>query len=73
MKHRIALATILAAAVTTGTLRAIPASAQAEPPAVISVTGEARISVPPDLAQIDAGVTSEARPRARRRKPTTRR
>jgi hypothetical protein len=61
MKHRIALATILAAAVTTGTLRAIPASAQAEPPAVISVTGEARISVPPDLAQIDAGVTSEAK------------
>jgi uncharacterized protein YggE len=28
---------------------------------VISVTGEARISVPPDLAQIDAGVTSEAK------------
>jgi uncharacterized protein len=41
----------------------VAASAQtpAEPPAVISVTGEARISVPPDLAQIDAGVTSEAK------------
>src|SRR5579864_9219562 len=40
-----------------------PARAQTpvEPPAVISVTGEARISVPPDLAQIDAGVTSEAK------------
>jgi len=32
-----------------------------QPPSVISVTGEARISVPPDLAQIDAGVTSEAK------------
>jgi len=28
---------------------------------MISVTGEARISVPPDFAQIEAGVTSEAR------------
>jgi uncharacterized protein YggE len=32
-----------------------------QPPAFISVTGEAHISVPPDLAQIDAGVTSEAK------------
>jgi uncharacterized protein len=32
-----------------------------QPPSFISVTGEARISVPPDLAQIDAGVTSEAK------------
>ncbi len=31
------------------------------PPATISVTGEATISVPPDLAQIEAGVTSEAK------------
>lgn len=42
-----------------------PLAAQAQmpmqPPALISVTGEARISVPPDLAQIDAGVTSEAK------------
>ena len=30
-------------------------------PAVISVTGESHISVPPDLAQIDAGMTSDAR------------
>src|ERR1700755_2944415 len=32
-----------------------------QPPSFISVTGEARISVPPDLAQIDAGVTTDAR------------
>jgi hypothetical protein len=38
-------------------------SAHAEPDQVssISVTGEAHISVPPDLAQIDAGTTSEAK------------
>ena len=40
-----------------------PALAQtpAEFPAAISVTGEAQISVPPDLATIDAGVTSDAK------------
>jgi uncharacterized protein YggE len=58
MKHRISLATILVAA---GTLLAVPARAQTEPPAMISVTGEAQVSVPPDLAQIDGGVTSEAK------------
>jgi hypothetical protein len=31
------------------------------PPAVISTTGEATVSVAPDLAQIDGGVTSEAK------------
>lgn len=36
------------------------ASAQRSSPA-ISVTGEATISAPPDLAQIDGGVTSEAK------------
>jgi uncharacterized protein len=41
---------------------ASPAISEADqPPSFISVTGEARISVPPDLAQIDAGVTSEAK------------
>src|SRR6202051_3538841 len=60
MKHRISLATILAAA-AAGTLLAVPARAQTEPPAMISVTGEAQVSVPPDLAQIDGGVTSEAK------------
>lgn len=32
-----------------------------EIPSAISVTGEAQISVPPDRAQIDAGVTSDAK------------
>src|ERR1019366_7829608 len=59
MKHRISLPIILALA--AGTLLAVPARAQTEPPAMISVTGEATVSVPPDLAQIDGGVTSEAK------------
>jgi uncharacterized protein YggE len=57
MKHR----TPLAAALIAGTLLAGPALAQTMPPAVISVTGEATVSVAPDLAQIDGGVTSEAK------------
>ena len=57
MKHRTALA---AAAVAAGLLNA-PALAQVIPPAAISVTGEATVSVPPDLAEIDGGVTSEAK------------
>jgi len=61
MKHRFGLAATLAAAVAAGTLLAAPARAQTEPPAAISVTGEAQVSVPPDLAQIDGGVTSEAK------------
>lgn len=36
------------------------AAAQPTPPS-ISVTGEASISVPPDIAEIDAGVTTEAK------------
>jgi uncharacterized protein len=56
----------LAAAAMAGTLLAAPALAETAltetaPPAVISVTGEATVSVPPDVAQIDAGVTSEAK------------
>lgn len=40
----------------------IPLSAQADvPPPTISVTGEATISTPPDLAQIEAGVTTDAK------------
>jgi uncharacterized protein len=44
-------------------LPATPARAQtqADVPAAISVTGEATVSVPPDLAQVDAGVTSDAK------------
>src|SRR4030088_2404228 len=57
MKYR----TPLAAAIIAGTLLAAPALAQSMPPAVISTTGEATVSVPPDQAQIDGGVTSEAK------------
>jgi len=57
MKHRAPLA----AAIAAGTLLAAPALAQTAPPAMISVTGEATVSVAPDLAQIDAGVTTEAK------------
>ena len=40
---------------------AVPALAQTVPPPAISVTGEATVSAPPDLAQVDGGVTSEAK------------
>ena len=56
MKHLGPLAAALAAIV----LLAAPALAETAPPA-ISVTGEATVSVPPDLAQVDGGVTSEAK------------
>jgi uncharacterized protein len=56
MKYR----TLLAAAVAA-TLLAAPARAETAPLATISVTGEATVSVAPDLAQIDGGVTSEAK------------
>jgi uncharacterized protein YggE len=55
MKH--CFAVVLAAA----TLLAAPALAQTTLPAAISVTGEATVSVPPDQAQIDGGVTSDAK------------
>jgi len=48
----------LAAAFASGLLAA-PALAQDTP--AISVTGEASVSVPPDLAQIDGGVNTEAK------------
>jgi uncharacterized protein len=57
MKHRTALAAVALA----GALLTAPALAQVVPPAAISVTGEATVSVPPDLAQIDGGVTLEAK------------
>ena len=57
MKH----CAVLAAAVAAGTLLAASARAQIIPPAAISVTGEATVSVPPDQAEIDGGVTSEAK------------
>ena len=57
MKYR----AILAAAIAAGTLLAAPALAQIVPPAAISVSGEATVSVPPDLALVEGGVTSEAK------------
>lgn len=42
-------------------LGALPAAAQPGPPSVISVTGEAGVSVPPDQARIEGGVTTEAK------------
>jgi uncharacterized protein YggE len=57
MKRR----TRLIVAVAAGALFAVPALAQSTPPAMISVTGEATVSVPPDLAEIDGGVTTDAK------------
>src|ERR1700730_6822532 len=57
MKHGAAVA----ATILAGTLFIAPALAQVAPPATISVTGEATVSVAPDLARIDGGVTSEAK------------
>jgi uncharacterized protein YggE len=51
----------LALAILTATWLATPAHAQTVPPPAISVTGEATVSVAPDLAQIDGGVTSDAK------------
>jgi uncharacterized protein YggE len=50
-----------ALAVVTATWLAAPALAQTMPPPAISVTGEANVSVAPDQAQIDGGVTSDAK------------
>lgn len=54
----ILLATTLLAAPV---LLAAPALAESDFPPAISVTGEASISTPPDQAQLDAGVTTEAK------------
>jgi len=56
MAHRISFAT----AIGMVAWLSAPALAQVPPPA-ISVNGEATVSVAPDQAQIDAGVTSEAK------------
>ena len=52
---------LLAFAVVIATWLAAPALAQTMPPPAISVTGEATVSVAPDQAQIDGGVTSDAK------------
>jgi uncharacterized protein YggE len=58
---RIDRAALRVAVVLVGGLLAAPALAQVAPIATISVSGEASVSVPPDLAQIDGGVTTEAK------------
>ena len=57
MKYRAPLAAIIIA----GTLLASPALAQTVAPAMITVSGEASVSVAPDQAQIEGGVSSDAR------------
>ena len=51
----------LAAALVAATLLAAPALAETDFPSAISVTGEAQVSAPPDLAQLDAGVASDGK------------
>jgi uncharacterized protein YggE len=52
---------LLALAAVAATWLAAPALAQTAPPPASSVTGEATVSVPPDQALIDGGVTSDAK------------
>jgi hypothetical protein len=61
VRHCFARGLALAVGIAAGALLAAPALAQVVPPSMISVTGEATLSVAPDLAQIEAGVTSEAK------------
>ena len=51
----------LAIAAVSATLLSASALAQTVPPPAVSVTGEATVSVAPDQAQIEGGVTSDAR------------
>jgi uncharacterized protein YggE len=51
----------LAAGLAVLALSAAPAQAEADFPPAISVTGEASVSVPPDLAEIDAGVATDGK------------
>lgn len=60
MTRKTCLALICAAALTGSTLGGSMARAQTVPPA-ITVSGEATISVAPDRAEIDGGVTTEAK------------
>ncbi|MGA2054284.1 MAG: SIMPL domain-containing protein [Bradyrhizobium sp.] len=61
MRERIFLRAFFLAALAGGAPLTAQAQMPAEPAAVISVTGEAHISAPPDLAEIDAGVSSNAK------------
>jgi uncharacterized protein YggE len=58
---RINRAPLSLAAVLASGLLVAPALAQVAPVATVSVSGEAQVSAPPDLAQIDAGVSTEAK------------
>jgi uncharacterized protein len=51
----------LCAAIAATLLSVATAHAETDEPSFISVTGEAHISVPSDLAQVTAGVTSDAK------------
>jgi uncharacterized protein YggE len=51
----------LAAVIATAALLATPARAESDFPPAISVTGQADISVAPDLARIDAGVATDGK------------
>jgi uncharacterized protein len=53
--------TMFVAPLMAAMLFATPTLAQTERPAMISVSGEATVSVPPDMAEIDGGFTSEAK------------
>jgi uncharacterized protein len=57
MKHHARFVAPLVAAM----LLATPALAESERPAMISVSGEATVSVPPDMAEIDGGFTSDGK------------
>ena len=57
MKHHAPITAAIAAIM----FLAAPAMAETVPPPAISVTGEASVSVPPDLAQVDGGVSSDAK------------
>jgi uncharacterized protein YggE len=57
MKHR---PPVLSAIIGV-TLLATTAVAETPLPSAITVSGEATVSVAPDLAQIDAGITSDAK------------
>jgi uncharacterized protein YggE len=55
MTNHFALASLAIALIAT------PALAQVNPPPTISVSGEGTVSVPPDLAVVDGGVTTDAK------------
>ncbi|SFL38696.1 hypothetical protein SAMN03159423_1663 [Bradyrhizobium sp. NFR13] len=55
MKNHLTLAVFGIALIAT------PALAQVNPPPMISVSGEGTVSVPPDLAVVDGGVTTDAK------------